>query len=196
MSPPTIREPQDQHRKAERQNEIQPAEDQKRRQQLLLLDLRQRDQHRRVENAEAARRMADEPEQAGEDEGDNDPGTTPPALWTETSTNIASAASPRSSMPIPICSSVSRAFGSVSFQPSRPIDARRGKQPEQIGRDRGKHRERDALVDPGRKMVDRNGRIRIVGDTEPSVTALPSQNVRPVTKATLATSITPRPKTE
>ena len=54
----------------ERDHEIENPEYQQRRQQLLLAELWQRDQHCRVEHAEASRRMAGEAEQGGQNEND------------------------------------------------------------------------------------------------------------------------------
>ena len=59
----SLADAQRQDREEQRQHEIEHAEDQQRGQQLLLLELRQPDQHRGVEHAEAARRVAEESEQ-------------------------------------------------------------------------------------------------------------------------------------
>ena len=108
---------------AERDHEIQDSEHHQRRQQLLPAEFRQRDQHRGVEHADRARRMAGEAEQRRQDEHHRQRNEIDAGLRRHQEIHRR-AQNPRSTTPIRICSSVSRAEGSTTFQPFWPSSRR------------------------------------------------------------------------
>src|ERR1700722_3803151 len=76
-----------------------------------------------------------------------------------TSTYIASAQKPRSTMPIAICSKVSDPPGRITVQGPR-------RAPGHIDPQRQDGGERGEPVQPGRKLIDRGSGFRMIGDAK------------------------------
>src|SRR6185295_13756623 len=116
---PQLAQAEDHERERERNNIIEQPEQQEPGEQLLLVELDQRDQHRGVEHAEPAGEWLAKPSSVAE--------TKMTASLMKSmcgssgsSTYIASAQQARSTMPMVICSSVSGPPGSATSQLLRP----------------------------------------------------------------------------
>ena len=102
-----------------------------------------------------------------------------------------SEARQRSTVPIPICSSVQRRLGRTIRQLWRPTIRGRGCDPGQIAADGGEAGKPDQPVDSFRQLIDRAQRAAARRRRRaPSTKILPSQNVIPVMNAILAISTT------